>query len=217
MSSRITLVLATSNPGKIRELTTLLKDFPVDVKNLSDFGPIPDIVEDGKTFEENAYKKASLTARYLGFAAMADDSGLEVEALNGAPGVRSARYSGEHATDAENNEKLLKVMAGKNERKAAFKCVISIAVPTGPALTYEGSCWGELLESPRGTGGFGYDPLFYSQELGKTFAEANMEEKTSVSHRGKALAEVREEFPKILLWLEQNLPRFERFPCGGGV
>lgn len=215
MSEKITLVLATANPGKTRELMALLGNFPVEIKNLSDFGPIPPIVEDGDTFEANAYKKASLTARYLGYAAMADDSGLVVDALNGAPGVYSARYAGEGAGDAANNEKLLQNMAGKSDRKAAFKCVISIAVPTGPALTYEGSCEGKILDAPRGSGGFGYDPLFYSEELGKTFAEASMEEKARVSHRGKALSEVGAEFSKILIWLEQNLPRFERFPCGG--
>lgn len=215
MSEKITLVLATANPGKTRELMALLRDSPVTIKNLSDFGPIPPIVEDGETFEANAYKKASLTARYLGFAAMADDSGLVVDALNGAPGVYSARYAGENAGDAANNEKLLQNMAGRSNRKAAFQCVISIAVPTGAALTYEGSCDGEILDSPRGSGGFGYDPLFYSPELGKTFAEAAMEEKACVSHRGRALAEVGAEFSKILIWLEQNLPRFDRFPCGG--
>lgn len=215
VSEKITLVLATSNPGKTRELMAILKDFPVLIKNLSDFGPIPSIVEDGETFDDNAYKKASLTARYLGFAAMADDSGLCVDALDGAPGVYSARYAGEDAGDAANNAKLLENMAEIADRSASFKCVISIAVPTGQALTYEGSCEGEILEAPRGDGGFGYDPLFYSKELGKTFAEASMEEKARVSHRGRALAEIAREFPQILTWLEQNLPRFERFPCGG--
>lgn len=207
------LVLATGNSGKKRELMSMLEGFPVEIRNLSDFGPIPEIVEDGATFDDNAYKKASLTARYLGFAAIADDSGLEVEALDGAPGVHSARFSGDNASDAANNEKLLTALEGVENRKAAFKCVISIAVPTGQALTYEGSCAGEILREPRGDMGFGYDPLFFCPELQKTFGEADLEEKGRVSHRGRALTEVGREFDKILVWLEQNMPRLEKFDC----
>lgn len=216
MNQKITLVLASTNTGKTRELRAMLEGFPVDIRNLSDFGPIPAIEEDGDTFDANAYKKASLTARYLGFAALADDSGLVVEALGGAPGVHSARYAGEKATDAENNAKLLAAMEGVARRNAAFECVISIAVPTGQALTYEGRCEGEVLSEIRGDKGFGYDPLFFCPELGKTFGEADLDEKSRVSHRGRALAEVRAEFEKILIWLEQNLPRFQRFACVRG-
>ncbi|TWI73288.1 XTP/dITP diphosphohydrolase [Desulfobotulus alkaliphilus] len=210
---KMILVLATGNPGKKRELMAMLEGFPVEIRNLSDFGPIPEIKEDGATFDDNAYKKASLTARYLGFAAMADDSGLEVAALDGAPGVHSARYAGDNASDGANNEKLLAAMEGVENRKAAFKCVISIAVPTGQALTYEGSCEGDILREPRGDKGFGYDPLFFCPELQKTFGEADLEEKGRVSHRGRALTEVRREFDKILVWLEQNMPRLEKFDC----
>ncbi|MCW7754517.1 XTP/dITP diphosphatase [Desulfobotulus sp. H1] len=210
---KVTLVLATGNPGKTREIMSMLEGFPVDIKNLSDFGPIPEIVEDGESFDANAYKKAALTARYLGLATLADDSGLVVEALGGKPGVHSARYAGEGANDGENNAKLLAAMEGKISRKAAFECVISIAVPTGQALTYEGRCEGEILHAPVGQKGFGYDPLFFCPELGKSFGEADMEEKSRVSHRGRALGEVRSEFEKILLWLEQNLPRSQRFAC----
>lgn len=213
MSNKITLVLATGNKGKTREIMDLLQEYPVEIKNLSDFGPIPEIVEDGDTFDDNAFKKASLTARYLGFPAIADDSGLVVEALSGRPGVFSARYAGEHATDDENMEKLLSEMEGEKERKAAFECVISIAVPTGHALTYEGRCEGEILTEKRGEEGFGYDPLFYSPELGKTFAEASLAEKATVSHRGRALQEVCSEFDKVMRWITQNMPRFERFAC----
>lgn len=213
MTQKITLVLATRNPGKTRELMAMLEDFPIDIKNLSDFGPIPEIEEDGDTFDANAYKKASLTARYLGFATIADDSGLMVEALKGEPGVYSARYAGEDATDAANNAKLLSAMEGVENRKAAFQCAISIAVPTGQALSYEGRCEGEILAEPRGEKGFGYDPLFFCPDLGKTFGEADLGEKGRVSHRGRALIEVRAEFEKILVWLEQNLPRVQRFPC----
>ncbi|MGV1100838.1 XTP/dITP diphosphatase [Thiovibrio sp. JS02] len=199
------LVLATKNKGKLKEFQELVKDFPVEIRSLADFGPIPEAVEDGQTFDDNAYKKAHFTAKVLGLPAIADDSGLVVEALAGAPGVYSARYAGEKASDAENIAKLLKEMQGVKNRKAAFHCVISIAVPGGPALTYEGRCEGEILEEPRGTDGFGYDPVFYYPELGKTFAELSMEEKNKVSHRGRAMAEVAAEFEMILKWLKQRL------------
>ena len=199
------IVLATKNAGKMKEFQQLLKNFPVEIKNLNDFGPIPEVEENGATFDDNAYKKASFTARVLGLPAIADDSGLVVEALGGAPGVRSARYAGENATDKENMEKLLHEMEGKTNRKAAFECVISIAVPSGPALTYEGRCEGEIATKPEGISGFGYDPVFYFPEYGKTFAEISSEEKNRVSHRGRALQEVVAEFDKILAWLEARL------------
>ena len=196
------IVLATKNAGKVREFQQLLKNFPVEIKNLNDFGPLPEVEEDGATFDDNAYKKASFTSRVLGLPAIADDSGLIVEALEGAPGVKSARYAGENATDQENIKKLLDEMAGKRDRRAAFECLISIAVPSGPALTYEGRCEGEITTEPKGNSGFGYDPVFYFPEYGKTFAELTGEEKNKVSHRGKALAQVVAEFDKIIAWLE---------------
>lgn len=199
------LVLATRNKNKLLEFQELLKDFPVEIRSLSDFGTLPEAIEDGETFDDNAYKKAIHTAKILGLPAMADDSGLVVEALNGAPGIFSARYAGNNATDKENVEKLLEDMKGVKNRKASFHCVLSIAVPSGPALTYENSCEGILLEKPRGTSGFGYDPVFYSEELNKTFAECSMEEKNKVSHRGKAMAELKSEFPQVLKWLNQRL------------
>ncbi|MBF0202638.1 MAG: XTP/dITP diphosphatase [Desulfamplus sp.] len=207
------LVLATRNRGKTEELRDMLKDFPVDIKNLDDFGPIPEVEEDGDTFDENAYKKASFAARVLGCPAMADDSGLIVDALGGAPGVRSARYSGEGATDAANVEKLLAAMEGVKDRRAAFECVISIAVPTGAALTYEGRCQGLITEKPVGEGGFGYDPVFFHPESKKTFAQLTMEEKAGVSHRGMALGQVIKEFDKIIDWMDINMPKFEPVPC----
>ena len=142
------LVLATRNSGKIAEFRTLFSGFPIEMKSLNDFGPIPDVVEDGKTFEDNAYKKAHFTARVLGFPALADDSGLVVEALGGQPGVFSARYAGEGAGDEANILKLLKAMEGVSDRRAAFECVIAIAVPRGPALVYSGRCEGEIAERP---------------------------------------------------------------------
>jgi XTP/dITP diphosphohydrolase len=210
---KLVLVIATGNKGKKEEIKALLEGYPVDIKCLDDFGPIPEIIEDGETFDDNAYKKASLTSRYLGYPALADDSGLVVNALDGKPGVYSARYAGEDADDEKNLNKLLKEMEGVDDRSAYFQCVISIAVPTGHALTYEGKCEGVITDSPKGEGGFGYDPVFYYPEFDKTFAELTMEEKAKVSHRGNALKEVRNEFDKVLTWLRQNLPRQEKFKC----
>jgi len=205
MTERQLLVLATRNAGKTREIREFLRDFPVEIKNLDDFGPIPPVEEDGATFDENAYKKASFTAKVLGLPALADDSGLEVEALGGAPGVHSARYAGPHATDAENNAKLLRKMEGETNRAAVFVCVISLAVPSGAALTYEARCEGLIAEAPGGNKGFGYDPLFYYPPLNRTFAQLSAEEKNRVSHRGKAVAELKEEFEKVLIWIRQRL------------
>ncbi|BCS98775.1 non-canonical purine NTP pyrophosphatase [Desulfoluna limicola] len=216
MDKPAVFVLATRNSGKTEEIRALLKGYPVELKNLDDFGPIPEVIEDGETFDDNAYKKASFTARVLGLPAIADDSGLVVEALNGEPGVYSARYAGEDADDAANNAKLLEQMAGVEDRRAAFQCVISIAVPTGAALTYEGRCDGVIAQTPSGEGGFGYDPLFYCPDKEKTFAELNLEEKGEISHRGRALKEVAKEFDKILTWLEIHMPVQERFECKGG-
>ena len=203
--SRIPLVLATRNKGKTEELKALLADFPVDIKNLTDFGPTPAIEEDGETFEDNAVSKARFTAKVLGLPALADDSGLMVEALGGAPGVRSARYAGENATDFENNIKLLKELENVENRSAAFACTIAIAVPWGPALIYEGRCEGSITTEQAGTQGFGYDPVFYYPPLHKTFAQLSTEEKNRVSHRGQALKELRSEFDKVLIWLRQRL------------
>jgi XTP/dITP diphosphohydrolase len=198
------IVLATRNTGKVKEMREVLSGFPVEIRSLDDFGPIPEVVEDGETFDDNAFKKASFTAKVLGLPAMADDSGLVVEALDGAPGVRSARYAGENATDEDNCNKLLSAMAGKTNRRAAFECVLSIAVPSGPALTYEGRCDGEITEEPHGEKGFGYDPVFFYPSLGKTFAEISLGDKNKISHRGKALHELAAEFDKVLKWLDSR-------------
>jgi XTP/dITP diphosphohydrolase len=204
------LVIATRNKGKTIEIKELLKDFPVKIKNLDDFGPIPHLEEDGDTFDENAYKKASFAARVLGLPALADDSGLVVEALDGAPGIHSARYAGENATDEQKYLKLLEEMEGKSNRKAAFECVISIALPAGPALTYEARCEGLISTEPAGSNGFGYDPVFFYTPLNKTFAQITVEEKNRISHRGKALAELKSEFDKVLIWIRQHIPVQEK-------
>ncbi len=198
------VVLATTNKNKVREFKQFVSNFPIEVKSLSDFGPLPEAIEDGLTFDDNAYKKAHHYAKVLGLPAIADDSGLVVEALSGAPGVRSARYAGDSVSDQENCAKLLKELEGVKNRKAAFVCVLSIAVPSGPALTYEASCEGTILKEPQGSNGFGYDPLFYYEPFKKTFAQVSMEEKNRVSHRGKVLAELSLEFDKVMKWLEQR-------------
>ena len=199
------LVLATRNEGNLAEFKHLVADFDIVIRSLKDFGPIPPVIEDGETFEDNAVKKASFTARVLGFPALADDSGLMVEVLDGMPGVLSARYAGEEATDEENNLKLLRTMEGKTNRKASFMCLIAIAVPSGPALIYEAKCEGVIARELKGGKGFGYDPLFYYPPLEKTFAELTTEEKNLVSHRGKAMAELKSEFNKVLIWLKQRI------------
>lgn len=216
---KTTLVLATTNSGKSREIQSFLEGYPIEVRDLNDFGHIPEVAEDGATFEENAYKKALFTARMLGIPALADDSGLEVEALAGAPGVHSARYAGPDASDEANNRKLLESLQGQENRKARFCCVLSLAVPSGPALTYEAYCEGTILEQARGTAGFGYDPLFFYGPVGKTFGEMTLEEKSRVSHRGKALSEFRSEIDRILKWLQMRMVEEEalrgRHECHG--
>ena len=214
MQETLTLVIATGNPGKTAEIRDLLRGFPINIKNLDNFGPIPPVVEDGDTFDENAYKKASFVSRILGLPALADDSGLVVEALGGAPGVYSARYAGENATDRQRYTKLLDEMKGRADRQAVFECVLSLAVPTGAALTYEGRCQGLVAEKPAGSGGFGYDPVFYYPPLKKTFGELSREAKSRISHRGKALGELKAEFDKVLIWIRQNMPIQEKFRCG---
>ena len=199
------IILATKNEGKISEFKGLLADFDIKLKSLKDFGPIPPVEEDGATFEDNAYKKAAFTAKILGIPALADDSGLMVKALGGLPGVKSARYAGETATDEENNLMLLKAMREVEDREASFMCIIAIAVPRGPALIYEGRCDGSITQKLVGNKGFGYDPVFYFPPLKKTFAQMTTDEKNRVSHRGKAMAELKAEFDKVLIWLGQRL------------
>lgn len=211
MHREIPLVIATGNPGKVLEIEDLLNGFPIQIKSLSDFGAIPEVEEDGETFEENAYQKASFTSKILGIPALADDSGLMVDALAGEPGVRSARYAGSNATDQQRVAKLLNAMQGQTNRKAAFECIISIAVPSGPALTYEARCEGLIAEAPAGNKGFGYDPIFFYPALNKTFGQMTLAEKRDVSHRGKALNQLRQEMDKVLIWIRRHMPSEEKF------
>lgn len=185
---QVRLVVATRNRGKVKEILDFLPP-GAEVLTLADFPHLPPVVEDGKSFLENAVKKAREVAMATGITALADDSGLEVEALNGAPGIFSARYAGEGAKDEENNAKLLRELEGVpwEKRRARFVCVIAVATPEGRVYTARGVCEGFITFEPRGDKGFGYDPLFYVPELDKTFAELEGEEKHKVSHRGKAL------------------------------
>ncbi len=180
-------------------------DFDVEIRGLKDFGPVPQAREDGATFEENAVMKARVTAKVFGLPTLADDSGLTVKALVGMPGVRSARYAGEDATDERNNLKLLEAMESIEDRSATFVCVIAVSMPSGASLIYKGTCEGLITHKLTGTHGFGYDPLFYYPPLGKTFAQMSSEEKNRISHRGRAMAALRHEFDKVLIWLKQGL------------
>ena len=182
------LVVATKNPGKLGEIREILGP-EVRLLSLADFPGVGDIVEDGRTFEANAIKKAFAVASHTGCVSLADDSGLEVDALDGAPGVYSARFAGEKATDAQNNLKLLRLLENTpdEQRTARFRCVIAVVAPDGSVQTAEGAAEGRILRSPRGTGGFGYDPLFLVSGGLRTFAELPLQEKNRLSHRGKAL------------------------------
>lgn len=190
-----TLVVATSNPGKIREIWAALEDLPLRLRSLNDYAPIPPPEETEATFEGNARLKARYYAAKLGEWVLADDSGLEVDALAGAPGVQSARYAGESSNDAANNAKLLHALAGvpDERRTARFRCVICVTGPGFPEgeRCFSGAVEGRILMSPHGTEGFGYDPLFFHPALGRTTAEIPLAEKNRISHRGKALALVR--------------------------
>jgi XTP/dITP diphosphohydrolase len=183
------LVLATRNPHKVRELTRLLGTAGVEFYSCREFPDVPEVEEDGATLEENAAKKALVVARATGLPTLADDTGLEVDALGGAPGVLSARYAGEDATYEDNNRKLLKALAGvtTGDRGASFRCVVALATPEGDVHLVEGRTRGRILEAPRGSGGFGYDPLFEPLGSGRTYAEMSPAEKNEVSHRGRAV------------------------------
>lgn len=183
------LVLATNNPDKIREIKYLLEDFPVTILTKDDFLEFPDVEETGKTLAENALIKARAIAEFCEMPALADDSGLEVDALDGAPGVFSSRYAGKKATYADNCRKLLNELAGvtKEKRTARFRCVIAIDWNDGTTETTEGVAEGFITEDSKGDQGFGYDPVFYYPPKNKRFSEMTTEEKNIVSHRGIAL------------------------------
>ncbi len=199
------LVVATHNPGKLEEFKVLMKDLPVEIKSLADFGKIEEPEETGRTFAANARLKAVYYARKTGMTCIADDSGLEVQALEGEPGVRSARYAGKEATAKENNDLLLRNMKFQIKRNCRFRCALAVAQPDGKILhEVDGICEGMLLHDPLGSEGFGYDPLFWSTELHKGMGEATMQEKNKVSHRGKAIRKL------IAVWGKKNENRRHR-------
>jgi len=183
------LVVATRNSGKLREIKSILGDLPIEICSLGDFPEIASIEEDGDTFEENAVKKALHVWQQTQLATLADDSGLEVDALGGQPGIRSARFAGPEQDYQKNNLKLLEMLKDVPgpERKARFVCVAVLVTPKGKIIMHRGEIEGEIATEPRGTGGFGYDPIFYVPSLGKTVAELDPKTKNSISHRARAL------------------------------
>ena len=184
------LVLATRNLGKVRELSDMLsQQCGIEVLSMRDFPEAPDVVEDGETYQDNAKKKAVDIAKYVGVLALADDSGLEVDALGGAPGVHSARYAGSDASDADRIAKLLAATRNvpDDERTARFKCAVAVAEPNGRADVVMGVCDGKIIREPRGNMGFGYDPVFVPHGYDQTFAELGKQIKNRISHRAKAL------------------------------
>lgn len=187
------LLIATTHSGKFREIRLALSDLSVNCLSLNDFPKHPVVAEDGWTFEENALKKARTIGRWSGKMTLADDSGIVVPALGGRPGIHSARYSGPGSTDQENLQKLIGEVRGlpDSERGAFYVCVLVVVLPTGEEWTFTGRCDGVLLAEPRGMGGFGYDPVFFLPALGKTLAEIPLTEKNTLSHRGKALRELK--------------------------
>ncbi len=181
------LVIATRNRDKVREIRYIIKDEKWELLSLWDFPTMAEVIEDGKTLLENALKKSRASFVWTGIPSLADDTGLEVDRLNGAPGVRSSRFAGEKVSYHQNNEKLLRLLKGVplEERTARFRCAVAFIDKKGEQWV-EDTCEGIILSEYRGDGGFGYDPLFYIPAIGKTFAEMSPEEKNAISHRGKA-------------------------------
>ena len=198
------LVLATRNRHKAQELASLLSDLGISIRTMDAFPQVPDVIEDGKTCEANAIKKARAVSQATGLLAVADDTGLEVDALGGQPGVYAARYAGEHVTYEDNWRKLLRELSGvpHDRRTARFITVAAIASPSGEVQVAEGQLQGVITEEPAGARGFGYDPVFFVPELGKTLAELSQDEKNRISHRAKAFAQVRKILGRQILHVE---------------
>jgi XTP/dITP diphosphohydrolase len=192
------LLIATHNRHKLAEIRDIFGVDRLELLTMDDYPGLPEVVEDGVTFEQNAAKKARETALKSGLWALADDSGLEVSALNGAPGVYSARYAGEPVSYPANNAKLLDALRGVEDRKARFRCVIALSSPGGQVVTVEGECTGRIVEESRGDGGFGYDPLFVPDGFEQTFAEMASELKNRISHRARALTQARDAWSHLL-------------------
>jgi len=193
------VVLATGNQAKLIEFISLMGD-GIEVLSLKDFSNLSDIIEDGDSFKENALIKARETVKYTGMVAVADDSGLEVDFLAGAPGIYSARFAGEPSDDKRNNDKLLSLLHGVpwEKRTARFTCALAVVTPEGEEYLTEGTCEGYILGEPQGSEGFGYDPLFYYPALDKSFAELGVEIKNSISHRARAFLAGRDVIKAVL-------------------
>jgi len=193
------IVLATRNQDKIREIEKLLNGINARLLSLDDFPGCPGVVEDGETLEANAKKKALVVSQYTKKHSLAEDTGLEVEALGGAPGIHSARFAGDNSTYEDNNRKLLRLMErfSLGERRAKFRCVAALAKPDGEVVTCEGVCEGVIAFEMKGESGFGYDPLFLLPEYDKTFAELGEDIKNRISHRAQALTKIKEIINKL--------------------
>ena len=200
------LVLATTNPDKQEELVSLLRDLGYTIRTMDEFDSVPRVIEDGETCQANATKKATALARHTGLLVLADDTGLEVEALGGRPGVYAARYAGEEATYEDNWRKLLRELKGvpADKRVARFRTAVAIAEPSSQVEVVEGVLDGRITESPSGTEGFGYDPVFLVPELGKTLAQLTLEQKNRISHRARALAKAKEVLKSKLTKVESG-------------
>jgi len=189
------ILVATRNRGKLAEIREILSAPGLELLAPEAVGDLPEVEEDGDTFEANAIKKAVTLARASGMLTLADDSGLEVDALGGEPGVYSARYAGEPSNDAANNAKLLEALRGQPDRRARFRCVIALATPDGACSTVDGRCEGGIADAPQGRGGFGYDPLFVPDGFTQSFGELESAVKHRISHRGAALRVARAAWP----------------------
>ncbi len=194
-----TILIATTNAGKFRELSGAFAEVPVKIRGLAAFPQIPKPEEDGATFEENAALKAFYYSKHSHLWTLADDSGLEVDALGGSPGVHSARYAGDDATDAQNNAKLIRMLEGvaRERRNARFRCALAVADGNQLVLQTSGSVDGVILDAPRGSNGFGYDPYFFLPELALTMAELPPARKNEMSHRGQALRRLKAELERL--------------------
>ena len=200
VSIKMNIVIATTNQNKLRELKDLLQGFDVELLSLKDFSEHPAVVEDGESFAENALKKARAICAHTGLVTIADDSGLEVDSLSGHPGIYSARYAGDRASDSENYKKLLIELQGimPEDRGARFCCVLAIVSPSGTEKVVTGEYRGVIIDEPRGHNGFGYDPVFLDPASGLTFAEMEPEQKNRISHRARALERLLKILPDFL-------------------
>jgi XTP/dITP diphosphohydrolase len=194
------IILATGNKGKIKEIKHFFEDLNINFLSLEDYPHIPPVIEDGATLEENAIKKAYEIAKATGIPALSDDSGLQVDALNGAPGVYSARFAGENASYDDNNKKLIELLKNipYEKRTAHFITVLAVVYPDGKKYLCEGRVDGIILDHTQGTNGFGYDPVFFIPELNKTFAELSLEEKNKISHRANALKKMKDKLTCLI-------------------